>query len=171
MKTLVAVAVIILGHLLLLSSAHAQYSARRLTDRIAPQLGRTNAPPPASPGRPVAGPNVALPNSAISRGVVTQRVMRVAPAPVDLAKSQASKEAAVRKTIEFQKKRAEEGSESAQYQLGMRYLRGDGVEKDETIARKWLALSATNGFPASARKLEELDKAAQSSTSRAPADK
>src|SRR5438128_1506632 len=32
-----------------------------------------------------------------------------------------------RRVIAFQKKRAEEGSASAQYELGLRYLKGEGV--------------------------------------------
>jgi len=77
---------------------------------------------------------------------------------LDPAKAKANKDEALRKTVEFQKKRAEEGFESAQYELGVRYLKGDGVEKDEAMGRKWLQESAKNGYGAAAQKLEELEK-------------
>ena len=64
----------------------------------------------------------------------------------------------LRKTIEFQKTRAESGAPSAQYDLGMRYLTGDGVEKDSVLAKKWLNASATNGNSQAVKKLEELRK-------------
>jgi len=79
---------------------------------------------------------------------------------VDPEKARASKEEALRKTVEFQKKRAEEGSESAQYELGVRYLKGDGVEKDPVTGRKWLFESSKNGYGPATQKLEELDKPA-----------
>lgn len=89
-------------------------------------------------------------------------VYRPSPPPVDPGKARAAKEEAVRKTVEFQKKRADEGSESAQYELGVRYLKGDGVEKDEATARKWLTLSSKNGYGPATRKLEEIDHTAKS---------
>lgn len=70
----------------------------------------------------------------------------------------AQKEAAQRRALESQKKRAEEGSSGAQYDLGMRFLNGDGVEKDSDLARKWLGKSAEQGNPAAQRKLDELAK-------------
>ncbi len=80
------------------------------------------------------------------------------PAPVDPVKAQAAKEEATRKTIEFQKKRAAEGSATAQYDLGMRYLKGDGVEKDEAKGRELLETSAKNENSQAIKKLKELDK-------------
>ena len=60
--------------------------------------------------------------------------------------------------IAFQKKRAEEGSSSAQYELGMRYLSGNGVEKNVATARKWLQLAAEGGETQAKDKLRELDR-------------
>ena len=71
-------------------------------------------------------------------------------------KTKEQKDEMLRKTIEFQKKRAEAGAPSAQYDLGMRYLTGDGLEKDPKLARKWLYSSATNGNSQAVKKLKEL---------------
>jgi TPR repeat protein len=47
--------------------------------------------------------------------------------------------------LQFQMERAEKGSENAQYALGMRYLKGDGVPQDDAIAKSWLEKSAAQG--------------------------
>lgn len=78
--------------------------------------------------------------------------------PVDPVKAKAAKEEAVRRTIEFQKRRAAEGSATAQYDLAMRYFKGDGLEKDETAARKWFEQSAKNGNTQAKKKLDQWDK-------------
>ncbi|MEW6160735.1 MAG: hypothetical protein AB1813_25170 [Verrucomicrobiota bacterium] len=134
-------------------SSQAQYSARSLTRRI-------NPPPPANG----ASTNSAAPAPApAARPAPVVRPVYVAPAParpVDPEKERAKKDEALRKTIEFQKKRAEQGSAQAQFDLGMRYLKGDGVEKDEAEARRWLEQAAKNDFQQAKKKLEELDKPA-----------
>jgi len=48
--------------------------------------------------------------------------------------------------------RADAGSFAAQYALGMRYLEGDGVRENKTLAYFWLNLSYYNGME-DARKL------------------
>ena len=119
----------VLIELSLLSSAYAQiYSARRLTRRVAPQQQQQQqpSPPPADAPAPATTATVPAP-APVPVPVRPQPVVRVQP-PVDPEKAKAAKEEALRKTVEFQKKRAEEGSESAQYELGVRYLKGDGVE-------------------------------------------
>lgn len=80
-------------------------------------------------------------------------------APVDPVKLKAMQDETVRKTIDFQHKRALGGSPSAQYDLGLRYLTGDGVEKNEKTALKWINASATNGNAQAIKKMEELEKA------------
>ena len=145
----------LLAESLLLLTAQAQvYSPRRLTRSIVPQPGATNAP--ARPGAPA----VQTPSASPARPVTAPAAVRIVQPTVDPAKAKAAKEEALRRTVEFQKKRAEEGSESAQYELGMRYLKGDGLEKNETAARRWLALSSKNGYGPATRKLEDLDKPA-----------
>jgi len=103
------------------------------------------SPPPAAPARP-ASPAVAAP--APPAVVPTQ--------PADPQKAKAEKEAAAKRVVEFQKKRAEAGSATAQYDLAMRYLNGDGVEKDLALAKKWLEAAAKNGHTLAPKKLEEL---------------
>jgi TPR repeat protein len=99
---------------------------------------------------------------------MTQAVVRIVRPPVDPEKARAAREEAVRRTVAFQMKRAEEGSESAQYELGLRYLKGDGVERDEAKGRHWLGLSAKNGYGPATRKLEDLDKPAEPAPAPAP---
>lgn len=49
------------------------------------------------------------------------------------------------KTVEFQKKQAEQGSAYAQLELGKRYMEGKGVEQSNDLARKWLTAAADQG--------------------------
>ena len=169
MKTVALLGTLLL-QVFLICSAHAQVpNARRLTQRVAPQPPppqprplQTNAPAQTAPGiKPVPGgkPLPVVPGTpAIARQIRTQAVVRLPRPPVDPVKAKAAKEEAVRKTVEFQKKRASEGFESAQYELGLRYLKGDGVPQDEMMGRKWLRLSAVNGYGPAIRKVEELDR-------------
>lgn len=109
------------------------------------------APPAATPPAPTPAPQPVTP-------VPTAPIAVRPAAPVDPAKVQAQNEETVRKTVEFQKKRAEEGSSVAQYDLGLRYLKGDGVEKDEEAGRKWLEKSAKDGNTQASKKLKELNE-------------
>ncbi|MBI2929249.1 MAG: sel1 repeat family protein [Verrucomicrobia bacterium] len=110
---------------------------------------RTVGRPPTAPLTP---PLSRPPSPAAPPTVVVQ------PPPVDPAKAAAAKEEQVRKTVEFQKKRAEQGSPLAQYDLGLRYLKGDGVTQSLDLAKHWFARAATNGNSMAARRLEELKK-------------
>ena len=108
---------------------------RQPTQPVAPAQNRQSiAPPPQQQQQPLPAQN---------------------PLP---EKTKEQKEELVRKTIEFQKKRAEAGAPTAQYDLGMRYLNGDGVEKDLDLAKKWLSAAATNGNSQAAKKLETLSE-------------
>ena len=42
--------------------------------------------------------------------------------------------------------------------MGLRHLTGDGVEKDEAAARKWLEAAAKNDDSRAKKKLEELNE-------------
>ena len=46
------------------------------------------------------------------------------------------------------------GSAWAQYALGMRYLNGNGVEKNEAIAKVWLKAAADNGDARAKKQLQ-----------------
>jgi TPR repeat protein len=123
------------------SSTFAQYSARTLTSKVVPQ-------PQPAPARPVApllyapAPTVAAPQRAQT--------------PAELAKVKADKSKNEVKQFEFFKRRAEEGSDHAQYELAMRYLNGKGTDPSEKLAREWLAKSAKQGYSQATKKLAEL---------------
>lgn len=53
----------------------------------------------------------------------------------------------------IQQKSAEEGSGSAQYELGKRYLRGLGTETNLAMATRWLSAARTNGYEQAAVQL------------------
>ena len=119
---------------------HVQYfGARRYTQRLAPQTAQP-APPPVAPSKAAVGP--ASTNAA----------------PVNAEKAKEEKDAVLKRTVDFQKKRAEEGSASAQYDLGKRYLNGDGVEKNLAEAKKWFDAAAKQEHVGAAQKLEEIQK-------------
>lgn len=95
----------------------------------------------------------------------------IAPAPssalvptatTSSTKSQASfiSDTALKRLVE----RAESGETAAQYQLAERYLKGDGVPKDEAKAREWFTKTAQGGSTWAAKRLEALN-----STNAAPA--
>jgi hypothetical protein len=122
--------------LIAFSIPHLNYGAtatdpRGLTRRIAPLLPARTAPP---------APQVAAPTAA----------------PIDPAKAAAAKDDVDKKRLEYQRKKAEAGSEFAQYDLGIRYLTGDGVEKNTNTAKMWLEKAAKNDNGAAKKKLREL---------------
>jgi hypothetical protein len=85
--------------------------------------------------------------------VVVSAPQRTAP------KSDAEKAEEQQRIIAFQKLRAEAGKAVFQYDLGLRYLKGEGVEPDLELARKWIAAAAKQGHEQARKKLEEMDKA------------
>ena len=149
MKTIRLLACAIFVSFLLISNAIAQTTARGLTKKITDANAAANQdlnrsltePPPAAPA----------PSKTIKPS--PQAVTNVVP-----EKTAEQKVAILQKTIEFQKKRAEAGAPTAQYDLGIRYLNGDGVEKNPELAKKWLHSAATNGNTQAVKKLGELKK-------------
>jgi len=117
-----------------LANAATATDPRGLTKRIAPQIT-----PPATAARP-APPAVAAPVTA----------------PIDPEKAEAAKKDTDDKRLAYQKKKAEEGADYAQYDLGIRYLNGDGVEKNAETGKQWLEKAAKNGHSGAKKKLEEL---------------
>lgn len=101
----------------------------------------------SSPGRNTAGATPRQNQSGTAKS-----------APTNAPPSTMSEETR-RRVVEFQTKRAEGGSAQAQYDIGLRYLTGDGVERDETKAREWLQKSADGGNNQAKRKLETLGAA------------
>ena len=83
-------------------------------------------------------------------------VLYVAPPKPPAPKSPAEQAAELKRLVAFQQRCAEEGLPSYQYTLGLRYLAGDGVAKDESQALQWLGLAARQGHAAAKAKLAEL---------------
>ncbi|MEO6182402.1 MAG: hypothetical protein ABIP71_04780 [Verrucomicrobiota bacterium] len=145
MKTILALFVLIA---VLTMPCNANAQARKLTQRIVNPDNTLRTPnAPTAPTPPPRAATVTPPPATVS--VLTNAIPE---------KTKEQKAEIQRKTIEFQKKKAEEGAPSAQYDLGMRYLDGDGLEKDLTLAKKWLTASATNGNSQAVKKLESLNK-------------
>lgn len=125
---------------------HAQYLAprqylRRL-DPNAPSSRPANPPAPALPPGPMVTPPPALP---------------AAPASTNNARARAEQLEAQKRAVEALRKRAEAGSASAQYELGMRYLTGKGVTTNLVEARKWFEAAARQGDYWAKKKLAELE--------------
>lgn len=125
---------------------HAQYLAprqylRRL-DPNAPSPRPANPPAPALPPGPVVTPPPALP---------------AAPASTNTARMRPEQLEAQKRAVEALRKRAEAGSASAQYELGVRYLTGKGVTTNLVEARKWFEAAARQGDYWAKKKLAELE--------------
>jgi TPR repeat protein len=86
-----------------------------------------------------------------------------APAPVSKAplsveekeQKKLEQSAEEKKKLQWQMERAEKGSDPAQYALAMRYINGDGVEKDPVRGLKWLKESAKQDNGDAKKKLAE----------------
>src|SRR5262249_23555133 len=132
--------------LILDGKLQAQYSPRQLTRRVVPPPN--NTPPAPAPAAKPAPAQPAAPATATNLAVPTP------PPPADPEKA---KQETLKRTIEFLKKRVTEGSPSGEYELGLHYLKGEGVEKDEAKGRELLEQSAKNDYTLAKNKLEELD--------------
>jgi len=148
MKTVSLICLLAGMQLLFAPDSDAQ-SIRQFSRRIVPPS--SNPPPGGAPAsRPApAPPRVVPPASGTTNAI---------PAPPPPADPEKAKQETLKKTIEFEKKNAEKGSAWAQYALGLRHLTGDGVEKDEAAARKWLEAAAKNDDSRAKKKLEELNE-------------
>jgi len=62
-----------------------------------------------------------------------------------------------RKVLEFHIRQAEAGSARFQYELGLRYLEGRGVELDPAKGREWLEKSAAGGNEDAVMKIKGLE--------------
>ncbi len=150
---------ILLTTVMVVSAASSFGQARRYTQRIAPlvrpapptyqqqQQQQTQAQQPQPPATPQPPP-AAYPQY--------QYIPTTAARPVDPAKAAAEKAKNEEKQFDYFKRRAEEGSDHAQYEVGLRYLTGKGTARDEKLAKEWLAKAAKNGNTQAAKKLTEL---------------
>ncbi len=119
----------------------AQYSARTLTSKIVPQQQPAQAPRPGQ------------------QAVATQAAPPRPLTEAEQAKLRLQKDKNEVKQFDFYKRRAEEGSDDAQYQLGLRYLAGKGTPPDDKLARAWLEKASKQGHKQAAQKLAELGPA------------
>ena len=69
---------------------------------------------------------------------------------------QAMKQAADAKTVTWLLAQATNGSSSAEYSLGLRYLNGQGVETNKALAIEWLRKAAAQGNTEASNRLEKL---------------
>ena len=152
MKTVSLICLLAGMQLLFLPDSDAQ-SIRQFSRRIVPPS--SNPPPPG--GAPASRPAPAPPRVVPPASSTTNAV----PAPPPPADPEKAKQETLKKTIEFEKKNAEKGSAWAQYALGLRHLTGNGVEKDEAAARKWLEAAAKNDDSRAKKRLEELNEKKQ----------
>jgi hypothetical protein len=72
-------------------------------------------------------------------------------------KTAAENSAQNQRVIEFQTKQAEAGSPQFQYEVGIRYLKGDGVLQNEERGRNWLLKSAKQGNNAAYATMKNTD--------------
>ncbi len=117
----------------------AQYSARTLTRKVAPQPPQ---PAPVRPAQQYAAPAPAAPPRPLTQA--------------EVAKVKADKSKNEVKQFDFYKRRAEEGSDHAQYELGLRYLNGKGTDPNEKLGREWLAKASKQGHTQATKKLADL---------------
>ncbi len=108
-----------------------------------------NAPSP----RPATPPNPGLPPGPV---VAPPPALPAAPA-TNQARVRPEQLEAQKRAVEAVRKRAEAGSASAQYDLAMRYLNGQGVATNLVEARKWLEAAARQGDYWAKKKLADLE--------------
>jgi TPR repeat protein len=74
-----------------------------------------------------------------------------------LAARKAAEAATDARVAKFQQQNADRGSGGAQYELGMRYLTGKGVETNRMLAFHWLKSACTNGESSASNALLKLN--------------
>jgi len=118
-----------------------------------------SARPRAAQPAPAAAPVAARPAPGAPGAVAVPAAQPAAPV-------RAADPDREQRIINFQRQNAASGNPSAQYDLGMRYLRGNGLEQDDTQAMEWLKLAAQNGDSRAKKELAALQ--ARAATTPAP---
>ncbi len=120
--------------------------AQPLTPRQPPRRLHTNSPPPrtTAPAALPPGPVFTLPPRL--PGPARTHTTRPPPDP----------EAVQRRVVEFLRTRAASGVPEAQYELGLRFLRGQGGATNLAEARHWFRQAAAQGHPGARKRLVEL---------------
>jgi hypothetical protein len=87
-------------------------------------------------------------------------VLPVAVSPSLTPEQQAARKAeTAAKVLAWHQEQAANGSAYAQYQMGLHYLNGEGVEKNVAIAMEWFLKSARQGNDEAYEKLKNVDYA------------
>lgn len=119
----------------------------------------SSRPRGAAAPTPAPAPFVPQPGAAAAPAAVTATPVPARPADPDREQ----------RIINFQRQNAASGNPSAQYDLGMRYLRGNGVEQDDAQAAEWLKLAAQNGNGRAKKELAALQAKSNASVTPPPA--
>jgi hypothetical protein len=134
---------------------------------VIPASAETNEPiaklpPPVAPGMDTNNMPSLIKRREPPRGVEISTNNLKSPAAAKKARQEAERERLDHNALLLQLDRAGKGSEDAMRSLGFRYLKGQGVPKDEAKAREWLKKATDAGDVASKKELEKLDAAQQS---------
>ena len=76
---------------------------------------------------------------------------------MDPIKDAAVKAETGQRVLKWHQSLAENGNSHGQYSLGLRHLRGDGVERNEELGRNWLAKAAKQGHDGAYQALKNTD--------------
>lgn len=115
-------------------------------------------PPPTAPnlGAGAQGPR-ALPADVEIEKAPSAAKPVVAEESAEKRKLKAGRERLNHNALLWQLERAQAGSPTAMRSIGMRYLTGDGLEKNETKAREWLKKGADGGDSAAIKELARMN--------------
>jgi TPR repeat protein len=154
----------VLACVVLTLSTHASFaqatSARHITEKVGKRIESRNELTKeamrsgAAPGEHTPPPAPAAPTPPPQPQATSTNKLQAIARP----KAKGDKDSADKRLLDFQKQRAMSGQASAQYDLGMRYLNGDGVEENLEEGRKWIEKAAKQEHTMAIKKLEELDK-------------
>lgn len=81
------------------------------------------------------------------------------PTAETLRSQMIEKDETAKRLINHQLKSAEAGNRSSQYDVGLRYLKGDGLPQDRLAAIRWLTKAAEQGHQQAKEKLESIQSA------------
>jgi hypothetical protein len=116
-------------------------------------------PPPTAPnlGAGAQGPRALPADVEIEKIPSSAAKPAVTEENVEKRKLKAGRERLNHNALLWQLERAQAGSPTAMRSIGMRYLTGDGLEKNETKAREWLKKGADGGDSAAIKELARLE--------------
>ena len=106
-------------------------------------------------GAPVSSGGSAWEPSAIYAPVYYYHVP--AARTYDPGKAAAEKSEAETRLLKWHQERAENGNAYGQYSMGLRYLKGEGVKRNEELGREWLTKAAKQGHDDAYQTLKNAD--------------